>query len=143
METDTVKLLRECDAGVEMGVSSISDVLERVENPKMKEMLSSCKLSHEKLGLEISKSLSAYGDGGKSPNPIAKSMSWMKTNAELSFRPSDKTVASIMTDGCNMGIKSLNRYLNQYKVADEKSKQTAKKLVSLEEGLVNDLREFL
>lgn len=143
METDTVKLLRECDAGVEMGVSSISDVLERVENPKMKEMLSSCKLSHEKLGLEISKSLSAYGDGGKSPNPIAKSMSWMKTNAELSFRPSDKTVASLMTDGCNMGIKSLNRYLNQYKSADEKSKQTAKKLVSLEEGLVNDLREFL
>ncbi|MCI5949022.1 MAG: hypothetical protein PUK72_05045 [Oscillospiraceae bacterium] len=143
METDTVKLLRECDAGVEMGVSSISDVLERVENPKMKEMLSSCKLSHEKLGLEISKSLSAYGDGGKSPNPIAKSMSWMKTNAELSFRPSDKTVASLMTDGCNMGIKSLNRYLNQYKAADEKSKQTAKKLVSLEEGLVNDLREFL
>lgn len=143
METDTVKLLRECDAGVEMGVSSISDVLERVENPKMKEMLSSCKLSHEKLGLEISKSLSAYGDGGKSPNPIAKSMSWMKTNAELSVRPSDKTVASLMTDGCNMGIKSLNRYLNQYKAADEKSKQTAKKLVSLEEGLVNDLREFL
>ena len=143
METDTVKLLRECDAGVEMGVSSISDVLERAENPKMKEMLSSCKLSHEKLGLEISKSLSAYGDGGKSPNPIAKSMSWMKTNAELSFRPSDKTVASLMTDGCNMGIKSLNRYLNQYKAADEKSKQTAKKLVSLEEGLVNDLREFL
>lgn len=143
METDTVKLLRESDAGVEMGVSSISDVLERVENPKMKEMLSSCKLSHEKLGLEISKSLSAYGDGGKSPNPIAKSMSWMKTNAELSFRPSDKTVASLMTDGCNMGIKSLNRYLNQYKAADEKSKQTAKKLVSLEEGLVNDLREFL
>lgn len=143
METDTVKLLRECDAGVEMGVSSISDVLERVENPKMKEMLSSCKLSHEKLGLEISKSLSAYGDGGKSPNPIVKSMSWMKTNAELSFRPSDKTVASLMTDGCNMGIKSLNRYLNQYKAADEKSKQTAKKLVSLEEGLVNDLREFL
>ena len=143
METDTVKLLREFDAGVEMGVSSISDVLERVENPKMKEMLSSCKLSHEKLGLEISKSLSAYGDGGKSPNPIAKSMSWMKTNAELSFRPSDKTVASLMTDGCNMGIKSLNRYLNQYKAADEKSKQTAKKLVSLEEGLVNDLREFL
>ena len=64
-------------------------------------------------------------------------------SALLCLRPSDKTVASLMTDGCNMGIKSLNRYLNQYKAADEKSKQTAKKLVSLEEGLVNDLREFL
>ena len=143
METDTVKLLRECDAGVEMGVSSISDVLERVENPKMKEMLSSCKLSHEKLGLEISKSLSAYGDGGKSPNPIAKSMSWMKTNAELSFRPSDKTVASLMTDGCNMGIKSLSKYLNQYAAADEDSKNIAKRLISIEENLCEDMRSFL
>ena len=143
METDTVKLLRECDAGVEMGVSSISDVLERVENPKMKEMLSSCKLSHEKLGLEISKSLSAYGDGGKSPNPIAKSMSWMKTNAELSFRPSDKTVASLMTDGCNMGVKSLNRYLNEYKAADEAAKDICKRLINLEERLAIDLRQFL
>ena len=143
METDTVKLLRECDAGVEMGVSSISDVLERVENPKMKEMLSSCKLSHEKLGLEISKSLSAYGDGGKSPNPIAKSMSWMKTNAELSFRPSDKTVASLMTDGCNMGIKSLHRYLNQYPAADKGVKHLTKQIIKTEEELLAGLHQFL
>ena len=143
METDTVKLLRECDAGVEMGVSSISDVLERVENPKMKEMLSSCKLSHEKLGLEISKSLSAYGDGGKSPNPIAKSMSWMKTNVKLVMDESDATIADLVTDGCNMGVKSLNKYLNQFKAADEKTKNLTKRLIHLEEKLAVDIRCFL
>ena len=36
---------------------------------------------------------------------------------------SDKTVANLITDGCNMGIKSLNKYLNQYKMADEISKK--------------------
>ena len=32
IEQDTIKLLRECDAGVKMGVSSIDDVLGQVRS---------------------------------------------------------------------------------------------------------------
>ena len=32
IEQDTVKLLRECDAGVKMGISSIDDVLKYVKS---------------------------------------------------------------------------------------------------------------
>ena len=42
---------------------------------------------------------------------------------------SDKTIADLMTDGCNMGVKSLNQYLNQYEAADEKKKDIAKRLI--------------
>ena len=42
-----------------------------------------------------------------------------------------------------MGAKSLNRYLNQYKAADERSKDIAKKLIKLEEKLTDDIRQFL
>ena len=31
IEQDTIKLLRECDAGVKMGISSIEDVLDHVQ----------------------------------------------------------------------------------------------------------------
>ena len=55
----------------------------------------------------------------------------------------DATVADLMTDGCNMGVKSLNRYLNQYKAADEVSKDIAKRLINLEEKLTIDIRQFL
>ena len=48
-----------------------------------------------------------------------------------------------MTDGCNMGVKSLSRYLNQYAAADESSKGIAKRLISLESGLAQDMRQFL
>ena len=48
-----------------------------------------------------------------------------------------------MTDGCNMGVKSLSKYLNQYKAADEKSKALAKRLIRLEEQLAVDIRRFL
>lgn len=56
---------------------------------------------------------------------------------------SDETIADLMTDGCNMGVKSLNKYLNQYKAADEISKDITKRLINLEEKLVIDIRCFL
>ena len=143
MEQDTVKLLRECDAGVKMGISSIDDVLEHVRSNKMSKTLSKCKDEHEKLQGEIQQQLGAYRDEGKDPNPIAKGMSWMKTNVMLGFEETDATVADLITDGCNMGVKSLNRYLNQYKAADEFTKDITKRLINLEEKLAVDLRGYL
>lgn len=143
IEKDTVKLLRECDAGVRMGISSIDDVLDYTDDDSLKEYLSECKSDHKKLEKEIRAELDRCGDEGKSPNPIAKGMSWIKTNTELAFNDSDETVASLITDGCNMGVKSLNKYLNQYEAADEKSKDIAKKLINLEERLAVDIRQYL
>ncbi len=143
IEQDTIKLLRECDAGVKMGVASIDDVLDQVEERDFQQKLIQCKKEHEQLQIEIEKQLSKYQDDGKSPNPIAKSMSWMKTNLKLGMDHSDATVADLMTDGCNMGVKSLNRYLNQYKAADEVSKDICKRLINLEEKLAIDIRMYL
>lgn len=143
IEQDTVKLLRECDAGVKMGVTSIDDVYEHVQSEQFKQKLNACKDEHQKLGIEIREELDRYHDFGKDPNPVAKSMSWLKTNVRLGLSDSDKTVADLMTDGCNMGVKSLNRYLNQYKAASEVSKDITKRLINLEEQLAVDVRGYL
>lgn len=90
IEPDTIKLLRECDAGIKMGIASIDEVMDYVQD-------------------EI-------------------------------FR---KYLADLMSDGCNMGVKSLHKYLNQYKAADEKTKDIAKRLINLEEKLAIDIRQFL
>ena len=74
---------------------------------------------------------------------MAKGMSWVKTNVQLAMNDSDKTIADLITDGCNMGVKSLSRYLNQYKTASETAKDIAKSLINLEERLVVDLRAYL
>lgn len=143
IEKDTVKLLRECDAGVKMGVSSIEDVLDYVKSEKLKALLSTCKDEHVKLDGEIDNLLDKYHDDGKEPNPMAKSMSWMKTNMKLMMNESDEIIADLMTDGCNMGVKSLNKYLNKYEAADEVSKDIAKRLINLEEKLAIDMRGYL
>ena len=143
IEPDTIKLLRECDAGVKMGVSSIDDVLKYTKNEGLKTYLAECKREHEVLDREIQEQLDRYHDDGKDPNPIAKSMSWMKTNMKLGMDMSDGTIADLMTDGCNMGVKSLNRYLNEYEAAEERTKDIAKRLIHLEEKLATDIRGYL
>lgn len=143
VEQDTVKLLRECDAGVTMGIESIDQVRNHVKSQKLKDYLVECRREHDKLNSEIQSLLDKYGDDGKSPNPIAKGMSWIKTNVKLGIEDSDNTVADLMTDGCNMGVKSLNRYLNEYEAADEKSKDITKRLINLEERLAQDIRGYL
>ena len=72
IEQDTIKLLRECDAGVKMGIYSIDDVLDDVKSVKLKEYLVNCKNEHVELDKEINKLLDKYHDDGKDPNPMAK-----------------------------------------------------------------------
>ena len=140
---DTIKLLKECDAGTKMAVSSIDEVLESVCDSKMKALLQESKAHHEKLENDICELLKEHCADEKEPNPIAKGMSWMKTNMKMAMDNSDATVADLITDGCNMGVKTLNKYLNQYKAADEKSKAVCGKLISIEEKLCKDLNEYL
>ena len=143
VEQDTIKLLRECDAGVKMGTASIDDVLDHVKGDAFRKRLTVCKREHNQLQNEIQRLLDKYQDEGKNPNPMAKGMSFMKTAMKLSVDDTDATIADLMTDGCNMGVKSLNRYLNQYKAADEVSKDITKRLINLEEKLTVDIRGFL
>lgn len=143
IQEDTIKLLRECDAGIQMGLSAFEEVMDKVRSNELKKCLTQSREEHEKIKAEVQSRLIQFHDEGKAPNPIVQGMSWIKTSAKLIIDDSDKTIANLITDGCNMGIKSLNRYLNQYKAAEEYVKDITKKLVALEEGLVYQLRVFL
>lgn len=143
IEQDTIKLLRECDAGIKMGVGTIDEVMDYVKSEELKEYLNKCKDEHDRLDVKLQKLLEKYRDDGKEPNPIAKGMSWMKTNMKLVMNESDGTIADLITDGCNMGVKSLNKYLNEYAAADEESKDICKKLIKLEEELLEQMRDYL
>ena len=140
---DTVRLLRERDSGVRMGVTSLSKVTERAGSPRLAALLDESRKEHCRLGAEIERGLADFHDNGREPMPMAVAMSKAKIALMLAVKPNDRTVAGLMTDGCNMGVKSLCRYINQYKAADERSKDIAKKLVAMEAKLSEQLRDFL
>ena len=140
---DTVELLKECNAGIQMGVSAIDEVLPKVKSQKLETILNDYKNKHTKLGNETNEFLKELGEDTKEPNPIAKGMSWIKTNVKLSIDESDATVSDLITDGCNMGIKSIRKYMNQYQGADERSRGIAKELINIEKELGEKISSFL
>lgn len=143
VEDDTIKLLRECNAGVKMGILSLDDVMDHVKDRELRDFLMESKSTHEELGNRTRDYLNECHDKGKEPTTMARVMSWMKTNVKLSDDESDKVVAELITDGCNMGVKSLYQYLNQYKAADNQAKDLTKRIISAEENLIKKLQAYL
>lgn len=143
MEQDTISLLKECNKGVKMGIKSIDDVLNYIKSDALKKYLIDCKHEHIKLEDDLRIVLNRYNKEDEDPNPMITAMSKMKTKCKIKMHHNDETIASLMTDGCNMGIKSLNMYLNDYSSADAEAKEIAMRLIKLEERLSVDIRQFL
>ena len=143
IEQDTIKLLRECDLGINMGVQSIDNCLASVTSDRMKETLEESKREHEVIRREILDSLNRFGDKGKDAGPLVEGMSYIKTKVSLAMDDSDRHIANLMIDGCNMGIKSLSKYLNEYAAASEYSKDLTNRIIAIEEKLAHKLRDYL
>jgi hypothetical protein len=143
MEDDSVKLLRECNAGIKMGISSLDDAIEHVQSGGFRGLLVDSKDIHCQLGSETHEYLIKYNDEAKEPAPLSKTMAKIKTNIKGMSENPDSSIASMITDGCNMGIKSLYRYLNQYPAADKAVKHLAKQIIDTEEKLLKALRQYL
>ena len=95
------------------------------------------------LTITTTDTLPEHNSEEKDPAPMAKGMSWLKTNFKMAMDESDATIASLITDGCNMGVKSLHMYMNKYTEADNASKDICKRLVSIESKLCEDMQPYL
>lgn len=140
---NTSSLLRECDSGSKMAVASIKGVLGNIKSEKLLRLLTESISKHEKIGNDIATQLDEFGLDGKEPNPMAKTASWLKINAKLLADSSDQTVASLISDGCSMGIKELTGYINKYSSADKAAVKLAEKLIGIEQDLLDEIKEFL
>ncbi len=98
IQPDTIRLMRECDAGIQMGVNAIDDVLDYAKDNTLRQCLVDCKNRHIVLKDELLLLLKEYHDEGKKPDTMAKSMSWIKTNVKLVIDESDRTIADLITE---------------------------------------------
>lgn len=140
---DTIHLLKECNAGVKMAIKSFDEVIDRVKTLKMREQLEESRKKHEEIEQKTESRLTEYGEEDKEPNKMATAMAWMKINVKYATDPTDSEIASLMIDGCNMGIQSISRYFNKYPAADEEVKKMVDDVVKLEQKLMDELRFYL
>ena len=129
MEEHSVNLLRECDSGCKMAAESLEQIRDMV--------------SDQELDAKIKKTLSAMEEEGKEPGKMASAWSWMSTEMRMMAKGGDKEAASIVTDGCNMGIKTICGYKNQYSGASKAVMEIADELTGMEENLRDCMKKFL
>ncbi|MBQ7433038.1 MAG: hypothetical protein IJV50_06220 [Lachnospiraceae bacterium] len=140
---DTVRLLRECNAGVKTGCNSIERVMKQVKNQKFKMILKDSLQKHKEVGNRANLLLNQDGSEEKDPHPCARLMSKCKIEMKMRMMPGDSTAAALIHDGCNMGIRSICKYLNQYPAADGEAKKLAESLIEIETKLLFELRPYL
>lgn len=140
---DTCQLLQECSSGIKMAVDAIREVLPNVKNEELKNKLTDCEKEHKKLGEETHSLLMENNARDEEPGMMAKGMSWIKTNLTMSVNPGDDTIANLISTGCDMGVRTLQKYLNECQNASAQAKALAKKVIKLEEDLSVDMRAYL
>ena len=143
MSKDTLELLKECNAGCKSATNSMEQVQAYVKDSQLRKIIEQYNKEHILIGDECHKILDKAGETEKDPSPMAKTFSWISTEIKMMINDDEKKVADIMEDGCNMGIKALSRYLNEYKEADKESRNLTRKLIRLEQDFMNDLLVYL
>lgn len=143
MHEDTIHLLGDCTAGIDMAVSTIDGILPNVKDQILRRKLRDSIQTHQMLRDQTLTLLNQCGGQAKAPSPMAKSMAWLKTNARMAAGGDDTTVAYLVADGCDMGVKSLCRSRNRHAGADKDAKALAEQLIDCEEKLSASMRPFL
>lgn len=143
MDNDTILLLKECDSGLKMAVSSLDEVLDVIKNKEFKEICLASKNKHQVLKKEVDQLLKEHHLQEKEPSLLAKGMSWLKMNFKIQMNEDDQTIASLLFEGCSMGIETLYKYLHQYENASSKIKKVTEKLIEIEKELSQNIQKYL
>ncbi|MGI6007258.1 MAG: hypothetical protein ACOX8E_07170 [Ruminococcus sp.] len=143
MNDQTIELLKECNSGCKMAVNSMDQIRKYITDSRLEDLIDTYRGKFEKTEDESSQMLESCGLHEKEPAPMAAAFSWISTEMKMMLDQDNSQVAKIMMNGCNMGIQSVGKYINQYSQASKESLSLAKRLLKDEEDFMGKLKEFL
>lgn len=142
-KSNTIKLLKSCNSGCKMATNSIKQVIPYVHNNDMKAMLNKYNDKHVNLGEKSHEELIKNNSDEEDPIPVADLFAKISTDIKLLVDNSDEQIAKIMMKGCNMGIETISRHINEYSDADKISLKIAHDLVEIEEDFLHELELYV
>ena len=143
MEDHTIALLQECSQGCKMGIKSINQVNEYVSDQGLKRIIEKFRGEHQRIEAEAERLLSMHGKEGKQPEMMATAMSWVSTEMKMMMKDDDRQAAKIMTEGWDMGIRTICGFINRYAGASKSAIGLAKDLVNVEEKFREEMKLYL
>ena len=136
-------ILNELNKGIKMGMDSISNVSEKVQDDRFKQDLKYQYDEYNKILNEVNDELTKFDDFPKGINPMQKAMSWMGVEMNTMMDKSNSKIAELMIQGTNMGIIEGVKLLNQNPDADEEVKNVLNKFIKFQENTIEQLKKYL
>lgn len=143
LNKDSIELLAQVNAGCKMAIDSLEQVEKYVDDKRMIDIIKKYNEAHIKIEDDSHRMLNNAGQEEQEPSIWAKTFAQMQAKIKLLMKDDVHQAASILTDGCNMGIKSLWEYKNSYKTADAKSVELCERLCNLEGQMLAELQPLL
>ena len=136
-------ILNELNKGIKMGMDSISNVSEKVQDDRFKQDLKYQYDEYNKILNEVNDELTNYDDFPKEVNPVQKAMSWMGVEMNTMMDKSNSKIAELMIQGTNMGIIEGVKLLNHNPDTEQHIKDILNKFIDFQQNNVEQLKKYL
>lgn len=140
---DTISLLKACNQGCKYATNSMESLYPHIKSQSLRQVIDDFNNKHIEIGDKCHELLNDINANEKDPKPMASMFAKMSIDIKMLVDGSDEKVAEMMFDGCNMGIKTVGKYLNKYTEASNDSKKLAKDLIGLEQDFISALMVYL
>ena len=141
MDKNEINVLDELNKGACMGKDAIHFVLDKVEDEKLKNILTE---QYEKYK-SISSKINELYPSDKEPHgtsAINKALTWYGVEMKTLMDNSSSKIAELLLQGTNMGIIEGRKLLN-HKEIDGKVHKLVQEYVDMQEDSVEKLKKFL
>lgn len=128
----------------EMGVETLNQIIEIVENPSLARQLESQRSAYKQIHQKSKEMLNENGYDEKAISTLEKISAYIMINLKTLTDKSDTHIAEMLIQGSNMGIIDAAKKINEYENSAEKNIiSLMKKLKKYEEENAEKLKSYL
>ena len=127
----------------QMGVETINQLLEMLEDGKFKDCLKAQLDGYELMCTTAKTMLGGHGYDEKGISAMDKMKTYLMINLQTLVDRSSAHIAEMLITGSNMGIVDGTKKLKEYAGAESSIKELMEKLIRFEENNIEKLKNFL
>lgn len=136
-------ILNQINTGIKMGMDSISNISEKINNTNLKKELLFQYDKYNEILNTVNTELKNYDEFPKELNPMQKASGWMMIEWNMITDKSDSNIAEMMLKGSNMGIIQGTKLLNNNPKTTENIKNILNNFITFQKDSVEQLRKYL
>lgn len=127
----------------QMGVNTMKQILDRVEDGSFKEQLRKQLTAYEDFQQEARKMLNENGFDEKGIGAFDRLKTYLMINMQTMMDAGEDHIAKMLITGSNMGIVEATQNIKRYKNAEKDIIKLMERLLHMEEKNVEELKKYL